>query len=537
MRGTSSLVFGHSFPLLRKVPVLRFLIPFISGILMSELVSDRPIGWSVCCLLSAQLGGWLGLLSFYKTGFHRRHHFGVLLGLLLLLQGYLFAQLHTEEFRPRHLSNTGSGDYYYGELISTLREKPKSYSGLVRIIGSYQQGRWHPVEGNMMCYFRKGGSKLPQFGDKLVLQMKPERIDPETSPAAALYAHRQIYHRGFVQQFSIDSLSLKRFSILKKAAESRIWVSALFQRQMHDSKEAAIAIALLVGEEIAIDDEINTAYAATGTLHVLSVSGMHVGLIFFLLSIICKPLLKWKHGKHIYYPLIMMLVWAYAFVAGAAPSIVRAAMMCMFFLTAKWIDRKNQGFGALGASLFIILLLNPFNLYEPGMQLSFFAVLGIIWLQRPIFRIWVPRNLILYKTWEMTSVSVAAQLLTLPVSLLNFGQFPNYFMLANLMVIPITTACIYSLIAQVLLSPFALVCDYVTTLNLWLLKVSNAIVMEMKDWPGAVSHWEIYTWEAVAGYFIIIHAEGWLRTKKFIHLAWMLATINLLTMIRLLLTI
>lgn len=537
MKKPASVIFGHSWPLLRKVPVLRFLIPFTAGTLLSEVFQVAPDETGVYGSLLLQIIGWAGLLLFYRTGFRRRHHFGMLLGALFLMQGCLFAQLRTEIFHPCHLSAMQMVKFYHGTMESTVREKPHSFKALVKIDAVFTERKWQAAEGKVMCYFKKNGGPLPAYGEKLVLKMMPERIDPATSPAAALYAHRQICHRAFVQQFRRDASCSDDFSFFKTAADCRLWVTGLFLQQMHHSKEAAIAIALLVGEEVAIDDEINAAYAATGTLHVLSVSGMHVGLIFFLLSFICKPLLKWKHGQHIYYPLIMLLVWCYAFVAGGAPSIVRAAMMCMFFLIAKWIDRRNQGFGALGASLFIILLINPFNLYEPGMQLSFFAVLGIIWLQRPIFRIWLPKNIIAYKLWEMTSVSLAAQILTLPVSLFNFGQFPNYFIIANLMVIPITTACIYSLIAQVVLSPVELLCDYVTSLNLWLLRISNFIVMEMKEWPGAVSYWKIYAWEAVLLYAVILDSEAWLRTKKFMPLARILILIILMTIIRLLLII
>ncbi len=537
MAKTAHIVFGHSWPLLRKVPVLRFLVPFIAGVLLHSIRNSEPDDFAVYGSLFLQVVAWLGLMTFYKTGFKHRHHFGILLGWLFLMQGCLFAQLHTELFRPLHISRCERGEWYSGELVSTLREKPKSWRGLVQVHAVYSNGKWRSAEGRVMCYFRKKEATLPVFGDYLTMRMSPEQIDPETSPAAALYAHRQIYHRGFVQQLEIHSAQSAGFSITGMAAHCRLRITSLFMEQMHESKEAAIAIALLVGEEIAIDDEINAAYAATGTLHVLSVSGMHVGLIFFLLSFIFRPLLKWEYGKHIYYPTIMLLVWVYAFVAGAAPSIVRAAMMCSFFLTAKWIDRKNQGFGALGASLFIILLINPFNLYEPGMQLSFFAVLGIIWLQRPIFRWWVPKNIIVYKLWEMTSVSIAAQVLTLPVSLFNFGQFPNYFILANMLVIPITTACIYSLIAQVMFSPIEKLSEYITELNTWLLQISNAIVMEMKDWPGALSYWKIHFWETVLLYVVIIDAEAWLRTKKFMPFARILVLMILMTVIRLFLTV
>ncbi|MBK7966427.1 MAG: ComEC/Rec2 family competence protein [Bacteroidetes bacterium] len=207
--------------------------------------------------------------------------------------------------------------------------------------------------------------------------------------------------------------------------------------------------------------------------------------------------MKTKHGKHIYYLLVILLVWTYAMIAGAAPSIVRAATMCSFHMMAIWMDKKNEGIGALGASLFFILMVNPFNLYEPGLQLSFFAVLGIIWLQRPILKIWIPKNKWMYKVWELSSVSIAAQIMTMPVSLLYFGQFPNYFMIANLIVIPITTLTIYSCIVQLLCTAVPMVLPYVVLFNQSLLSFSNFLVMHMQNFPGAVSIWKVSLWEMI----------------------------------------
>jgi competence protein ComEC len=205
----------------------------------------------------------------------------------------------------------------------------------------------------------------------------------------------------------------------------------------------------------------------------------------------------------------------------------------MFYLMAKWMNRKNQGFGALGASLFIILIINPFNIYEPGLQLSFFAVWGIIWLQRPILRWWTPGNLVLFKLWEMSAVSLSAQIMTIPVSLFYFGQFPNYFMLANMLVIPLTTICIYSCILQLLCTPFKEVMEVIAMINNFLIKVSDIFVLELKDWPGAVSHWQVTMSESILLYLLIFAIENWCRTRRFQLILWMMFLLILQTLLML----
>lgn len=526
-------VFGNSWPLLRKIPVLRFLLPFCAGILWADAVDWQVRGDWMIPVLILQFIFCLSLLAFIKAGFRRRHVFGLLLQVVLLVQGFSWCILNKHAGRPLHFTRYENVKYYSGKLSTTLRERPKSFRGQIEINAVYTEGSWKPAEGKLLTYFKKDSSLHLEYGSEILFKAKPDLFSlQDTSVFVKLFIRRQIYARAYVNQVLKLPSSTQMLSFSEMAVACRITICKKLQEQMGNTQEAAIAVALLVGEEISIDDEINAAYAATGTLHVLSVSGMHVGLIFFLLSFLLKPLMNHQYGKHVYYPLVMLLIWLYAFIAGAAPSIIRASTMCMFFLIAKWIDRKNQGFGALGASLFFILLVNPHNLYEPGLQLSFFAVWGIIWLQRPLIRLWVPKKWWLYKTWEMTCVSLAAQIMTLPVSLLYFGQFPNYFLLANLVVIPITTICIYGFILQLIVSPLTCIAEWVTIINTYLLKCSNAIVMEMQHWPGAVSHWKIYMADAIMLYLFIACLENWLRTKRFDMLLRLLILLNGFTLIR-----
>jgi len=536
MARLSGYIFGRSWPLVRKIPVLRFLIFFAAGILFADWL-NRPPDKIICSTsLFLQAGCWLLLYFNLKSSFRYRHHFGVLVSCLFFLQGIFLTSLKIEVFHPAHFSQWEKAELYQGIVDGTLRERTKSYRAPVLVKAVCVEGKWYSSTGKMMCYFSKSNNRLPEYGHTVFFRATPQRIREEESPAAALYHRRQFFHRAFIRDFTIEPRSTD-IALMGWAVACRVFISELVMRQMESSREAAIAVALLVGEEVSIDEEINAAYAATGTLHVLSVSGMHVGLIFFLLSFMLKPLLKWKHGVHLYYPVVMLLVWAYAFVAGAAPSITRAALMCSFFLIAKWIDRKNQGFGALGASLFLILMTNPFSLFEPGLQLSFFAVLGIIWLQGPILRWWIPKNVIVYKAWELTSVSLAAQITTLPVSLFYFGQFPNYFILANLVVIPLTTACIYTLLLQLCFTPLPVISGALSWLNTWLLKLSNGIVMEMKDWPFAVSQWIVDLPAAILLFVLVIEGEAWLRTRNFKIFLRMLVWLNLITLIRIIQTV
>jgi competence protein ComEC len=514
------------------MPVLRFLIPFILGLLLGDYValSDYPLMiFGVLLLLS------VGMVLTLKTKFARRHYFGIFLQLFLLVAGYGLCFLSLERLWPSHFEHEKKREKYMVELVSGAQQKPKSFKFKTEVKAIFDGKNWKATSGKVALYLSKKNFRGELFyGDQIVFLDAPEEILLEKDKSyTALSHHRQIFHRLFVREYVKVNLSEPKFSFMALAITCRKWVAAVLMEQFNYTKEAAIAVALMVGDEIPIDQELSTAYAATGTLHVLAVSGMHVGLIYFLLGFLLKPLLKTKYGKHLYYPLVILLVWCYALIAGAAPSITRAATMCTFHMMAIWMDKKNEGIGALGASLFFILMVNPFNLYEPGLQLSFFAVLGIIWLQRPILKVWIPKNKWMYKMWELSSVSIAAQIMTMPVSLFYFGQFPNYFILANLIVIPITTLTIYTCILQLLCMTVPCLLPYVVWFNQSMLSFSNYLVMHMQHLPGAVSTWKVGMTEMIFLYAYIVVIIRWCQTKKIDYILKLLSLMVLFSSLKL----
>lgn len=526
------IIFGNSWTLFKKMPVLRFLIPFVIGMLIAEYFkwSEFPVVvFGSLFLLS------VGMLFTLKSKFAKRHYFGVFLQVFLLLAGYELCFLSMERLWSSHFEHESKKEKYLVKLISGAQEKPKSFKFNAEVMAIFNGTNWKNASGKITLYFSKKNYRDSLlYGDQIIFTDTPEEILLEKDKSyTALSHHRQVFYRMFVRHYEKVKVSEPGFSLFGLAIACRKWVALVLMQQFNYTKEAAIAVALIVGDEIPIDQELSTAYAATGTLHVLAVSGMHVGLIYFLLGFLLKPLMKTKYGKHGYYPLVILLVWAYAMIAGAAPSIVRAATMCTFHMLATWLDKKNEGIGALGASLFFILMVNPFNLYEPGLQLSFFAVLGIIWLQRPILKIWIPKNKWMFKVWELSSVSIAAQIMTLPVSLLYFGQFPNYFIFANLIVIPITTITIYSCLIQLLFTAIPFILPYIVLFNQSMLSFSNYLVMHMQHLPGAVSTWKVGLGEMIFLYAYIIIIIQWCQTKKFNFILQLLSLMVLFSSLKL----
>jgi ComEC/Rec2-related protein len=201
-------------------------------------------------------------------------------------------------------------------------------------------------------------------------------------------------------------------------------------------------IFLIDGDDSLIPKQLLNAYASTGTLHVLAVSGMHVGLIYALIgfALFWMKLPAFKIPKLL---LQLTLVWLYAILCGFSPSIIRAAIMISLHAFAACTDRPQQQINVLFSSAFVMLFLNPNLLFDAGFQLSFCAVLGLLTLYQPICRIWPIDNKWVIPVWKLSAASIAAQLATLPLAVYHFHQFPMLFLPANLLVVPVCTLCIY----------------------------------------------------------------------------------------------
>jgi competence protein ComEC len=204
-----------------------------------------------------------------------------------------------------------------------------------------------------------------------------------------------------------------------------------------EKDELGVIEALLLGERNDISTETYNNYKNAGAVHILAVSGLHIGVLLLLLQYLLQPLEFLPKGKTIKLMVIVGLLWCFAFLAGLSASVVRAVTMFSFVAYALYLNRPSNTFNIIALSMFFILLvINPMFLFQVGFQMSYSAVLAIVWIYPKLQRFWFPENVLLRKFWQLLSVSFAAQLGVLPVSLFYFHQFPGLFFLSNLLVVP-----------------------------------------------------------------------------------------------------
>ena len=209
-------------------------------------------------------------------------------------------------------------------------------------------------------------------------------------------------------------------------------VGKFFKENKLEGKEYAVVSALVAGYTDDLDIETMKAFADTGTLHVLSVSGMHVGIIYYVLNLLLLFLSKHRYGNILRVLILLSFLWLYSMITGMSAAVMRSAAMLSFIIVGKSFNRYVNTYNIIAASIFFLLIMNPFTLMDVGFQLSYISVIGIIWLQPHIYSIFDFNTKWKDEIWKVVSVSIAAQIATFPLGIFYFHQFPNYFLPSNL---------------------------------------------------------------------------------------------------------
>jgi competence protein ComEC len=198
-----------------------------------------------------------------------------------------------------------------------------------------------------------------------------------------------------------------------------------------EGENLAVAKAIILGDKSMLDSETKNSFSATGAMHVLAVSGLHIGLILQILMEVAKFFSRFISRKRAVLS-ILILLWIYSILTGFSPSVIRSIFMFTILVLAQFFGKEQNNINSLFFSAFVLLLFQPMFLFDIGFQLSYLAMVGIYTLYRPIESWYQPKNKIIKYFWQGTAVGFAAQCMTVPLTLYYFHQFPNYFAIANL---------------------------------------------------------------------------------------------------------
>lgn len=383
------------------------------------------------------------ILIFISKRKHLLFWKGVFITIFFIVTGYFNAQHYVLKNKTNHIYQFIENIRYYEAIvIDEIEVKAKSLKTILKVVRAKDSLSWYEVEGNVVAYLPLSDSLSVAYGDKLLVRGSPELVsfsrNPEEFDFSRYLAYQNIYHQDFIQKDDYRKIGEGYGNIIIDwSYRVRKYCKDIFTNYIHEQRERAVLSALVLGIKDELDRETLKIFSSTGAMHILAVSGLHVGIIFKVLEILFSSIKNHRKWKYVFYISVFLFLWMYAFITGLSPSVMRAVVMFSFVLFGKVIARKGNIYNTLAASAFVLLCVNPFLLFNVGFQLSYFAVLGIVYLQPKMERLWEAPHLYLHYIWQIITVSLAAQIATSPLGILYFHQFPNYFLLTNLIAVPL----------------------------------------------------------------------------------------------------
>lgn len=422
---------------------------------------------------------------------------GIAAFLSIFIAGYLLADSRHEENKIDHFSDFQNTEAWIGRVISYPEEKPNSWKLIVRMEEA-KTTRWKKTSGKVLLYISTS-TPAWKYGDRLLIQGAPSPIPAPVNPGEFDYkkylSFQSIFLRQYLKQTSIVSLprhESKGFIYYSHVA--RHWASEVIKKYIYGKQERGICLAIVLGVTDGIDNELRESFAACGAMHILSVSGLHVGVIFVLLLWLLRPFRKSKYYYWINAVVCITALWAFAFVSGLSPSVLRAVTMFSFVSTGRAIRRNVNAFNVLACSAFLLLVFNPFLIMNVGFQFSYLAVLGIFYGHNKLYHTLKFTGWLGNACWEITCLSLTAQAATFLLGLVYFHQFPNYFIAANLTVVPLSTGILIGSIALLAFSPITAVAMILGFLVELCCLIVNTLVVVIEELPFSFTTNIHFTW-------------------------------------------
>ncbi|MCL7987984.1 ComEC family competence protein [Sphingobacterium sp. lm-10] len=470
------------------MPFLKVLLGYLTGIILAKVFS-----WNYALVIFMTGVSFSFLLLLLVALVHQLPSKAIILFLYgsWISIGLLQYGQSLPEAKREYLA-----DRDFSQLIGDVVEEPLHKERSTRLRIKLQAGidslhTTHEVSGYLLLtvYTDSSISHLVQYGDRVQFPANVQRVSPPYNPNEFDYrqylANRGIYHQQRLPAAQLIVLETQTnwYTYILNLKER---VVTQFRSNISDQTAFSVASALVFGYRAEMDPEVNTAFTNTGTIHILSVSGMHVSMVFLLLTFLLRPLDRWTYGKSFRFVIVLFFIWMYVMLTGMAPPILRAGIMISFFVFSQWIGRRQQGLNALFASGFCILCYDPSMLFDVGFQLSYLAMLGIFLIFPLLRSLYLPRNRWLRIMTEYSYISIAAQLVTTPLTLYYFGQFPNYFLLANLLITIPATVVMYLGVALMVL-PIPQIAPLIGVLENMAVNSMVSMLKRIANLPGATS--------------------------------------------------
>jgi competence protein ComEC len=468
---------------LQRAPFIRILLPFVAGIVTASLFHNLPVWWIVPPLVILFL---LILFLIRKVGYFQNIITGGVLTTFFLLAGIIMTIAFNDPVK------WPPGEIYEAILLERPVEREKSFRAEILLKSILTDDSQIIVKERMLVYFAKDEkvtSLIP--GSRIIYYKTPEEIVNQGNPFEFDYKkyllRKKIRYQVFLNNNSWEFAGLdSTFRILISAESVRDFLLAIYKSNGLEGDALDVLSALTLGYKKTLDPEIRQIFANTGAAHVLAVSGLHVGIVYLVFNFLFGFMRRRKTTRILFLIMAVSLLWFFAFITGLSPSVQRSALMFTVVLIGENLKRPSNIYNTLALSAFILLVINPNLVFDVGLQLSYAAVTGIVYFQPKLKLLWSPGSKVVRYLWDLLTVSFAAQITTFPLSCYYFNQFPLYFWMSNLIVIPAAFIFICLGIIILVTSPVFQLSGFLASITGYLLKQLLFVLHAIENLPGAL---------------------------------------------------
>jgi competence protein ComEC len=477
--------------------------------------------------ITISIGSFLvAFILFYFLPLEVKYRLQSLQGILIMAIVLCFAMFLTWQKDVRHHM------YWYGHVYNDssvlvlkinepVTDKSKSYKTEAVVETVINDSNAISTEGKLFVYFSKNAAAASlHYGDKILIKGSLQRIKNSGNPGAFNYER----YGAFQQTFYTAYLNANDWILLKEKSTNPVkelifdiqnYIIRVLQKNIDGDKNVlGIAEALLIGYKEDLDKDLVQAYSNAGVVHIIAISGLHLGLIYIMLVWVFNFLPWVRKQKMLKVILILSCLWMFSLLTGASASVLRSAVMFTCIMIGRNYFKQASIYNSLAASAFILLCYDPYFLWDVGFQLSYLAIIGIVFLQKPIGNLLYFKKNWLNKIWAMLAVTFAAQLITFPICIYYFHQFPNLFFITNLIAVPLSTVILFAEIFLIAFSWVPFIGIFIGSVTGWLVWLMNFIIQTCNSAPFSLID-NIYsslftTWML---YLFVIGVCAWLINK------------------------
>lgn len=498
--------------------IIKLTICLVLGILLAHYAR---IDFQVILYGTIGLVFLLGIYwLFLRKKIDRLPIFGLMTYLCMTGIGMTSYAFQNEKLQAHHYTNLKISEDFNAILFKIeKRLKPDLYND--KYIVSVQSINSKNASGKLLINIKRDSLSTSLSADAILFaSSKLQDIQKPLNPYQFNYSKylelKQVYKQIYLKRDELLLLSNSKTTIYGYADQLRAKINTKLIEAGFKNEALSIMNALLLGQRQTIDKSTYTNYVNSGTIHILAVSGLHVGIILWILNFLFKPLLYLKYGNYIRPLILVFILWSFAIIAGLSPSVTRAVAMFSIISFAMHLKRPSNIYNTLIISAFLILLFKPNFLFEVGFQMSYLAVLGIVSVQPILYTLWKPKYLVFDKLWQIFTVTLAAQAGVVPISLFYFHQFPGLFFISNLVVIPflglilgfgllVIALALLNKLPEFMVAAYSLIIDSLNDFIAWVAQFEDFL---FRDIPFTIL-------QVICSYFIIVALVQTYKTKNF----------------------